>query len=203
MGSRSEEGTAAPGKAERTRASLVKATGDEIAESGSFTAERVAARAGTSVATFYSHLPTKDVALTATFDLAMDEMVTVIDRHLGVEALLEVGLEKVATDFVRASVEFFSSNSLVFRLALARMSEQRPLREVYREHESAAFEKFSRFVELGQAAGKVRPGDPLLLARALLVFSQGLNNPRILGTDEDDPVVAEFAALVVALLGPR
>ena len=66
MGSRSEEGTAAPGKAERTRASLVKATGDEIAESGSFTAERVAARAGTSVATFYSHLPTKDVALTAT-----------------------------------------------------------------------------------------------------------------------------------------
>jgi len=192
-----------PGKAERTRARLVEATGEEIAETGSFSAERVAARAGTSVATFYTHLPTKDAALTATFSVAMDEMVAVIEQQLAVETLLEGGLEGLVQTFVRASVDFFSSHSLVFRLALARMPEHRPLREVYRLHESASFSRFSRFIELGQAAGKIRQGDPLLLARAFLVFSQGLNNPRILGLPEGDPLGGELAAMGVALLEPR
>ncbi|MCS5637691.1 MAG: TetR/AcrR family transcriptional regulator [Myxococcota bacterium] len=192
-----------PGKAERTRTLLVEATGEEIAEVGSFSAERVAARAGTSVATFYSHLPTKDAALTAAFSAALDELVTVVDRHLSVETLLEGGLEGVAREFVHASLHFFAAHSQVLRLALARLPEHRPLRVVYREHESQAFSRFSRFIELGQAAGKVRQGDPLLLARAFLVFSQGLNNPLTLGLAEGDPLGGELAALVVALLEPR
>ena len=198
-----EERTGEPGKAERTRIRLVEATGEEIAEAGSFTAERVAARAGTSVATFYSHLPTKDAALTAAFSAAMDELVAVIDRRLSVESLLESGLEGVAQDFVHSSLDFFAARSLVFRLALALMPEHRPLRVVYREHESSAFSLFSRFIELGQSAGKVRQGDPLLLARVFLVFSQGLNNPLTLGLAEGDPLGDELAALVVALLKPR
>ena len=192
-----------PGKAERTRVRLVEATGEEIAETGSFSAERVAARAGTSVATFYTHLPTKDAALTAAFSAAMDEMVAVIEQHLAVETLLEGGLEELVEKFVQASLVFFSSNSLVFRLALARMPEHRPLREVYRAHESVSFSLYSRFIELGQAAGKIRQGDPLLLARAFLVFSQGLNNPRILGLPESDPLGGELAAMAVTLLQPR
>ena len=200
---RDEERKAEPGKAERTRVRLVEATGEEIAETGSFSAERVAARAGTSVATFYTHLPTKDAALTAAFSAAMDEMVAVIEQHLAVETLLEGGLEELVQKFVQASLVFFSSHSLIFRLALARMPEHRPLREVYRAHESVSFSLYSRFIELGQAAGKIRQGDPLLLARAFLVFSQGLNNPLILGLAEGDPLGGELAALVVALLEPR
>ena len=190
------------GKAQRTLARLVACTAEEISESGSFTAERVAARAGTSVATFYSHLPTKDAALTAAFSGAMDELVTVVDRVLSVERLLEHGLESVAGDFVRASLDFFAARSLVFRFALARMPEHRALREVYRDHEGAAFRGISRFIELGQAAGKVRQGDPLVIARAFLVLSQGLNNPQALGLGEGDPLLGEFTRLVEALLAP-
>ena len=85
-------------KSQRTLARLVECTGQEIAESGSFTAERVAARAGTSVATFYSHLPTKDVALTAAFNAAMDDLVELVEARLTGEALLEDGLEAFARD---------------------------------------------------------------------------------------------------------
>ena len=97
-----------PGKAQRTRARLIEATCDELSESGSFTAERVARRAGTSVATFYVHLPTKEVALVAVFERVMGELVSVVERQLRVDALLEQGLEALMADFVLASVEFFS-----------------------------------------------------------------------------------------------
>jgi AcrR family transcriptional regulator len=189
-------------KAQRTLARLVQCTGQEIAESGSFSAERVAARAGTSVATFYSHLPTKDVALTAAFEAALDDLVSVVDARLTVEALLGSGLETLANDFVDATLAFFAERSLVFRCALARIPEHRPLRETYRAHQAEAFSRYARFVELGQAAGKIRAGDPEALARAFLVLSQGLNNPLALGLAPSDPLRAELAGLVVALLAP-
>ena len=190
------------GKAQRTRARLVAATGAEISEAGSFTAEKVAARAGTSVATFYSHLPTKDAALTAAFSDVMDELVTVVDEHLAVELLLDLGIERLCGEFVESCLEFFTRRSLVFRCALARMSEHRPLREVYRAHEAEVHSRYSRFVALGQAAGKIRGANPETLTRALLVASQGLNNPLALGLAEDDPLRDQLAEGIRALLSP-
>lgn len=201
--SQATEGRAESGKSQRTLARLVECTGQEIAESGSFTAERVAARAGTSVATFYSHLPTKDVALAAAFDATMDDLVELVEARLAGEASLEDGLEAFARDFVDASLAFFADRSLIFRCALARMPECRPLREVYRAHQAQAFSRYARFIETGQAAGKVRPGDVEALARAFLVLSQGLNNPLALGLGEGDPLRAELAGLVQALLAPN
>ena len=194
-------GRAENGKSQRTLARLVECTGQEIAESGSFTAERVAARAGTSVATFYTHLPTKDIALTAAFDAAMDDLVEVVDARLTVDALRD-SLHRFARDFVDASLAFFAEKSLIFRCALARMPEYRPLREVYRAHQAQAFSRYARFVELGQAEGKIRRGDVESLARAFLVLSQGLNNPLALGLTESDPLRAELAGMVEALLAP-
>ena len=166
-----------PGKAQRTRAKLIEATCDELSESGSFTAERVAKRAGTSVATFYVHLPTKEVALVAVFERVMGELVSVVDQHLKVERLLESGLEALMGEFVEASIEFFSERMLVMRAGLAALPESRELRQVYREHEGMAFEGFSRFITLGQSAGQIRSGRVEELARTFLVLSQGLNNP--------------------------
>ena len=191
------------GKAQRTRARLVAATGEEIAESGSFTAERVAARAGMSVATFYIHLPTKDAALTAAFGEVMDELVSVVDAHLTAERLAARGLAGLAREFVAACLAFFSERSLVFRLALARMPEHRPLRKVYRAHEAVASARYARFIESGQATGELRVADPEILTRGLLVLSQGMNNPVALGLAEADPLREELAGLVVALLAPR
>jgi AcrR family transcriptional regulator len=165
------------GKAQRTRTRLIEATCEELSESGSFTAERVSRRAGTSVATFYVHLPTKEVALVAAFERIMGELVSVVDQHLKVERLLESGLEALMGEFAEASIDFFSERMLVMRAGLAALPESRELRQVYREHEGLAFEGFSRFISLGQSAGQIRSGRVEELARTFLVLSQGLNNP--------------------------
>ncbi|MDG2333265.1 MAG: TetR/AcrR family transcriptional regulator [Myxococcota bacterium] len=192
-----------PSKTQRTRARLVAATRDEIAEAGSFTAERVANRAGTSVATFYIHLPTKDDALTATFGEVMDELVRVVEASLTRERLELQGLEVLSREFVDASLAFFGERSPIFRLALARMPEHRPLREVYRAHEAKAFSLYAGFIESGQSAGLLRAGDATVLTRSLLVLSQGLNNPLALGLEAEDSLRDELARLVIALLAPQ
>jgi len=197
-----DAGTSVPGKAERTRSSLIDATCAELSDTGSFTAERVARRAGTSVATFYVHLPTKDVALTAAFQRVMQELVEVVENHLEVEFLLEHGLDTLIRSFVGASIDFFSDRALVLRCALARLPESRDLRRVYREYEAVAFEHFTRFVSLGQAAGRIRAGSVPHLARTLLVLSQGLNNPLVLDDEVGDELSTELTRVMVACLEP-
>lgn len=199
------EGTAQPsqpGKAERTRQGLVEATYEEISETGSFTAERVARRAGTSVATFYVYLPTKDAGLTAAFKRVMQELVEVVESQLDVEPLLEYGLEKVVASFIEASVAFFSTRSLVLRCGLAKLPESRDLRNVYREYESVAYEHFTRFVALGQAAGRIRSGSGPELARTFMVLSQGLNNPLVLDGEGRERLLLDLTRVMVLCLEP-
>ena len=191
-----------PGKAQRTRARLIEATCDELSESGSFTAERVARRAGTSVATFYVHLPTKEVALVAVFERVMGELVAVVENQLRVEALLEHGLESIMRDFVQASIDFFSQRMHVMRAGLAALPDSRELRQVYREHEGLAFEVFSRFVSLGQSAGQIRSGPPDELARTFLVLSQGLNNPLLFDAEARSVLPAHLTRVLAEWLAP-
>ena len=77
------------GKARRTWNGLVSATCAEIGATGSFSADRVAARAGASPATFYAYFASKDAALTAVFSRALDSMLAVIDESMTVEHLLD------------------------------------------------------------------------------------------------------------------
>lgn len=195
-------GAPGPGKAQRTRLRLIEATCEELSETGSFTAERVAQRAGTSVATFYVHLPAKDVALAAAFGRVMEELVSVVEGHLQVERLLEQGLEALIRSFVEASIDFFSTRSLVLRCGLAKLPESRELRHVYREHQALAFAHFTRFVSLGQAAGRIRAGSVPLLARTLLVLSQGLNNPLVLDDEVRAQLPGELTRVMVGWLEP-
>lgn len=190
------------GKASRTYQKLVEATAAEIAASGSFSAERVAARANTSPATFYAYFANKDVALAAAFTRVLDRLVEWLETTLRVEVLLELGLRRFCRDFVVGATGFFTRESLVFRCALARLPESRALRGAYREHEQVAFHHYEHFIALAQTAGKVRGGDPTQVARALLVLTQGLNNPTALGLDADDPLLRELADALVALLAP-
>jgi AcrR family transcriptional regulator len=190
------------GKARRTYESLVEASWAEIAATGSFSAERVAARAGASPATFYAYFASKDDALAAAFARVLDRMVEVVERGLQIERLLERGLGALCREFVGSAAAFFTEQSLVFRCALARLPENRALRSVYREHETAVFLRYRRFLELGQAAGKLRQGDPETLARAMLVVTEGINNPLALGLDADDPLIAELGDTLRRLLEP-
>jgi AcrR family transcriptional regulator len=190
------------GKARRTYEKLVEATSAEIAASGSFSAERVAARADASPATFYAYFSTKDAALVAAFSLVLDRLVDWLNQTLSIEALLEKGVRNFCHDFVVGATDFFTQESLVFRRALAGLPESRAMREVYRDHEQIALERYQRFVALAQSAGKVRRGDPKRIARALLVLTQGLNNPMTLGLDADDPLLRELADALSGLLSP-
>ena len=180
-GVRLKSSSGALSKTQRTYAALAAATAAEIAEHGSFTAERVAARAGTSPATFYAHFCSKDGALVAAFSRVMDEVTALVERDLSLERLLDEGLRALCRQFVLEGVALFREHALVFRVALARVPECRALREVYREHERAAHDRYRRFVELGQAAGRIRAGDSEALTLALLVLTEGLNNPRLVG----------------------
>jgi len=191
-------------RSRRTRRALLAATRAEIAAAGSFTADRVAARAGTAPATFYAHFPSKDDALEAAFSAVLDELVAVVDAELSVERLLEEGLPALCRRFVREATGFFGREAAVFRLALARLPASRPLRATYREHQQAVFARYRRFLALGRAAGRLRaagPGeDPTPIV--LMVVTQGLNNPLALGRGADDPVLAELGAVLERLLAP-
>ncbi|MGH0037862.1 MAG: TetR/AcrR family transcriptional regulator [Myxococcota bacterium] len=189
-------------RTERTHQRLVRATRDVIAESGSFTAERVSARAGLSPATFYVYFPNKDEALVGAFSSVLDDLVDFADATFRVERLLEHGLEPLSRLWAREVAGFFEQHTLVFRCALARLPESAGLRASYREHEQAVFERYARFIDLGQRAGRIREGHPTPLARGLLVLTQGLNNPLVLGRDPADPLFDELGRSLCALLAP-
>ncbi|MCC6434970.1 MAG: TetR/AcrR family transcriptional regulator [Acidimicrobiales bacterium] len=189
-------------KSARTRAALAAATRAQLAATASFTAEQVAARAGTSPATFYAHFPTKDGALAAAFELTLDDLVRRTNAVLRVEALLDDGLEQTCARLVEELIEVFRADALVFRAALARMVEVRPLREAYRRSEAASLAHLERFVTRGQAAGLVTGGPSGELAELVLVLCQGVNNPRLLRTRNARPLVAGWTAALVGVLRP-
>jgi hypothetical protein len=90
------------------------------------------------------------------------------------------GANRFWLDVVDDLVEFFGREHLVFRSALARLPEHRPLRQSYRRAERRMLDVLRRFVVAGQADGLVACGDPDQLATTLLVVAQGCNNPRLL-----------------------
>ncbi|MCG8590875.1 MAG: TetR/AcrR family transcriptional regulator [Proteobacteria bacterium] len=190
------------GKARRTYEALLDATRAEIAESGSFRAEAVADRAGTSPATFYVYFPSKDDALHAVFSRALDELVELVRETLTVERLLEKGLSEVCRALVADACAFFTREALVFRLALAQLPQQRTLRASYREHQAIVADLYRRFLRLGQRAGQLRRGNIDTVATTLMVISQGFNNPLLVGREPNDRVQGELALVLERLLAP-
>ena len=191
------------GRAARTRAALVEATLARLRSDGSFTAEQVATDAGVSVATIYNRFPDgRDGLLAAAFDRALDGVVEASTRPLTAEHLLDHGLAGTMTALVDGLCEAFSADALVMRAALARLPESRSLRDAYRRHEATARVANRRFVELGQAAGRIADGDPDELADLLVVLGQGINNPVLLGATDRGRLCARLADALVAVLDP-
>ena len=192
-----------PRKTDRTRLRLVEAARDELAASGELTAPRVARRAGSSTATFYNHFPSKDAAFVAVFAAAMDDLVDFVTAQLRIERLLDLGLAAFAEAWVLGCRDFFRANTLVFSAAQARFPASKAIRDVYREREAAAFERFRRFVELGQAARVVREGDADAIGQALMVTAEGWNNPAVARMEGDSGLARELARGVARLLAPE
>ena len=173
-------GTTRTQRSRRTRASLVASVRDELREFGSFTAESVATRADCSAATFYSHFATKDDALASAFELVLVELEALVRATFCADALLADGLDRTIEAWIDHQVEFFRDESLVFRAALGRLPFHQGIRHAYRETERLSLDHIVETIAAGQDAGVIRAGEPLALAEAFLVLSQGLNNPRVL-----------------------
>ena len=143
-----------------------------------------------------------DGLLAGALDRALFRLVAVTAEALTVEHLLDEGLECVMVALVDGLVGVFDEDALVLRSALARLPESRLLRDAYRHREAEARESNRRFVELGQAAGRIGAGDTDEMADALVVLGQGLNNPVLLGHDDRPALAARLSAAMVALLSP-
>ncbi len=189
-------------KTRRTRDSLVAATRAELARHGRFTAERIAARSGTSPATFYHYFPSKEDALVAAFEALMGDLAAFVEQELAIERLLDEGLEARCHGLAAATAGFFAEHALLFRCALAGLPGSRRLRDVYRAGETASFGLFRAFVTRGQRAGAIRSGDVDALARGLLVLTQGLNNPLVVQAKRRDALLAELGRALHAYLAP-
>ena len=191
------------GRSERTRRVVVDATVARLRSEGAFTVEQVAADVGVSVATIYNRFPDgRDGLLAGAFDRALDGVVEASTRPLTAEHLLDHGLAGTMTALVDGLCEAFSADALVMRAALARLPESRSLRDAYRRHEATARVANRRFVELGQAAGRIADGDPDELADLLVVLGQGINNPVLLGATDRGRLCARLADALVAVLDP-
>ncbi len=173
-------GTARTERSRRTRAGLVAGVRDELRETGAFTADTVAERAGCSPATFYGHFATKDDALALAFELVLVDLANLTDETLTIEQLEVDGLEATVRSWIVRQTSFFGAESLVFRAALARLPFHRGIRHAYREAERVALDQLVAVITAGQAVGLIRDDPPTALAEAFLVLSQGLNNPHVL-----------------------
>ncbi len=189
-------------KTDRTRIQLVSAIRESVQATGRFTADAVARSAGSSPATFYNHFASKDDALGAAFEATMDDLVAFVEERLRIERVLDLGLPAFAADWVAACAGFFRENSRVLGAAQTQLPASKALRDIYRAREAAAFERFERFIGLGQSARAIREGDTAALAHVLLVTSEGYNNPSILRMQEGDALHTELARSVVAMLAP-
>lgn len=163
------------GKALRTRQSLLEATLAVIAETGEFTGELVAERAGVSTATFYSHFGTKDHAIQACLAQAFELYEERMREVESVERLLDAGLRETMTAIVATITTLNDDYRSVMRLARGRIQASRLLREQSRDEQQRAFAATRRFIELGQASGRIRRDDPELLTATVRTIVEGLD----------------------------
>ncbi len=189
-------------RSRRTRAELIAAVRSDLRSSGHFTADTVAAGAGCSPATFYSHFGTKDDALTAAFEETLDELVDGSIDRLDVDGFTNVGLRATIAGFVEWQAQFFRVESLVFRTALSRLPEHQPLRAAYRRAEEIMLTHLDLAITTLQRSCHIRAGTPTGLAEAFMIASQGINNPRALRPEATEQRAA-LARGISGMLAPE
>jgi len=180
----------------------VDAVHEELRRTGAFSVDQVVERAGCAPATYYAHFPTKDDAVAIAFATVLDDLERLAGSAFGLDDLVRLGPTAFARRVERELVAFFRTESLVFRAALARLSEHRPIRTRYRAAEAAVLATIAGFLDQAEQAGALPGPGAAGRAEAVLVVAQGCNNPRLLRAAAADPVHDLVAlALAATLLG--
>jgi AcrR family transcriptional regulator len=190
------------GKFERTRVKLVQAIREEISQSGDFSADLVARRSGSSPANFYNHFATKDAALIAAYNQLMTELVALVASQCRIELLLDQGVNPFMSGWVIRTANFFSENAALFRLIQATFGRSKELRDLFKEYEADVIEIYRRFIELGQTAKLIRPGNQVIMAHFLAVFSASWHHSLVQKMKAGDPLHDEFTHVLTTMLSP-
>jgi len=188
------------GKAQRTRQILIDAIRDEIAETGSFSAELVARRSGNSVATFYNHFATKDDALIGVYEQLMDELIELVQEKCRIEELLDVGLRQLVESWIVHSAILFRHNASLFRISQLTIERSKTMRDLFRQYEMIAIHHYRRFIERGQAASLIRDGNAETMAQVLTVISESWHHPMVQRLEEGSEFHMELTDVVIRIL---
>lgn len=189
-------------RASATEAALLDAGQRRLAAGGfeAMTTTAVATEAGVSSGTFYGYFEDKHALLAALFARRLDDLVHRVEEVLTADNLLDLGLEATLAEAVDVTLEGYREHAAVLRAALARVPVRADLRSIYWERHARSVGVVERFIRRGTAAGLVRGADARVQAQAVLVVTQGLNNPVLLGGDRT-LAAAVRAELVRALAG--
>jgi AcrR family transcriptional regulator len=195
-----EAGAVGESKGARTRRALIQHLLDVIAESGEFTADVVAERAGLSTAAFYAHFATKDRALAACLDASFSDYAERMARVETIEHLLDHGLEETLRAMVTTLLAVNAEYLNLLRLARSRVQSSEELRDQSRRGERSAFASTARLLQLAQAAGRVRAGDVEVMTATVRTVLQGLDSWMV----RSHPAVAadEVPRLLTTFLAP-
>jgi AcrR family transcriptional regulator len=195
-----DQDAARGGKGARTRRRVQRATLEVIKETGEFTGELVAQRAGVSTPTFYTYFATKDHAIEACLALCFEDYEERMGRAESIEVLLELGLERTLTGVVATLIAINDEYRALLRLARGRIIASRLLREQSRIEERRAYEATKRFLSLGQAAGRIRAGDIDALTTTVRTVLEGLDSWTVRARPE--VITREIPDLLLRYLRP-
>jgi hypothetical protein len=187
-------------RSRRTRAALVAAVRSVLRESGTFDAERVAAVAGCSPATYYAHLSTNDDALSEAFALVLEDLDLLSEDVFTIAALRGMGVDGFCRHLVERFSEFFTTESAVFRAALAKLYTHQRMRSAYREADAASHARVRRLLENAAAEGIVAGGSAPDRAEAIVVLLQGLNNPHVVRRPAPGGTLSELARSLACIV---
>lgn len=196
-----------PSRASVSEGALLDA-GERLLEEVGFdglTTTAVAAAAGLSTGTFYAYFADKHALLSALFAARLDDLVLRVAEVLTADNLLDLGLDITLAQAVDLVVEGYRAHGAVLRAALPRVPLREDLRRLYWTRHIHSVDVVERFIRRGAAAGLIRGQHPDVLAHAVVVLTQGLNNPVLLTGDGAlaAGVRDELAGALVAMLSPR
>lgn len=193
-------------RARATREALLGAGERLLGEGGldALTSTRVAEAAGVSTGTFYAYFDDKHALLAELFARCLDEVIDAVEAQLISDHLLDLGLVATLHGAVETVAAGYRHHAPVLRAALGRMGSRADLRAVYWQRHARAVAGLERFVQRASAAGMAGDGASRETALAILVLTEGLNHPVVLGADDDAAGVrARLADALAALVRGR
>ncbi len=92
---------------------------------------------------------------------------------------------------------------MLLALAQVEAPASAALRRIFASYQHESLGRYEQFVELGQLAQVLRPGDANVMAKLLLITNQSWNHPYLRQVQPGDTLYKEMTQMMVQLLAPQ